>query len=144
VLDGAAADEYRYGLMASVSDIAPVELAAGLVDAIAVRDFDAIERLLAEDARLRAVVPSRVREEEGRDAVLGRMRFWWEAFERLDLLDSELEELEGRVRFRYRLRGVDGDGWMVQEQAGFVDAEGGRIVRIDLVCSGNRPIPPPD
>ena len=48
------------------------------------------------------------------------------------------------MRFRYRFRGFDSeDGWTVMEQTGFVDAAEGRIAAIDLVCSGDRPVPAP-
>ena len=122
----------------------PLEATAVLIDSIAAQEFDAIAGLLAEDARLRALVPARLREEEGRDDVVARLRFWFGDTEALELLESDVEELAGRVRFRYRLRGREAErGWVVQEQSGYVDVVGGRIAAIDLVCSGDRPIDPP-
>jgi hypothetical protein len=86
-----------------------------------------------------------VREETGRDATVDLLRFWFGDVDRLEVLLSELEEFEGLVRFRSRMRGVDPDlGWTTFEQAGFVRTADGRITSIDLVCSGDRPIPPPD
>jgi hypothetical protein len=121
-----------------------VGVTARLVDAIAARDFAAIRGCLADGARLRALVPARLREEDGADHVLERMRFWWGAADRFELLESEVEPLADRVRFRYRLRCHDAEqGWTVLEQAGFATLAGGRIEAIDLVCSGDRPAEPP-
>ena len=122
-----------------------LDLAARWIDALPAKDFDRIGELLDPDARLRGLVPGTVRKDAGRDATVERLRFWFGDVDRLEVLLSELEEFEGLVRFRCRMRGVDPDlGWTTFEQAGFVRTAGGRITSIDLVCSGDRPIPPPD
>ena len=131
--------------MSTREQLSAFDLATRLIDGLAAKDFESIAELLADDARLRAIVPSRIREEEGREAVLGRLRYWFEPREHLTLLETDAEDIEGRLRFRYRFRGFDSeDGWTVMEQTGFVDAVEGRISTIDLVCSGDRPVAPPD
>ena len=122
-----------------------LDLAARWIDALTAKDFDRIGELLDPDARLRGLVPGNVRDESGRDASVNRLRVWYGDVDRLEVLQSELEEFEGIVRFRNRVRGVDPDlGWTTFEQAGFVRTADGLITSIDLVCSGDRPIPPPD
>ena len=120
--------------------MAAVELAARLIDAIAAQDFAAVGRLLAPDARLRALVPPGVRDDEGREAVVARLTLWFGDTRDLSIVESEAEELAGRIRFRYRLRGREEGAWVVQEQSGYVDVRDGTIVAIDLVCSGSRPV----
>jgi hypothetical protein len=124
--------------------LSALDLTTRLIDGLAAKDFESIAVLLGDDARLRAIVPSRIREEEGREAVVERLRYWFEPRQNLALLETEAEDVDGRMRFRYRFRGFDSeDGWTVVEQTGFVDAAEGRIAAIDLVCSGDRPVPAP-
>lgn len=116
-------------------------LAAGqhFVEAIGARDFGSLESLLAPDARLRALVPGRLREEDGASAVVGRFRFWWEGMVALELDECDVAEVGGLVRARYRLR-VDGpdDGVGIQEQTAYLRVEQDRIAAVDLVCTGHR------
>lgn len=113
---------------------------ARLLDAIGAQDFAALESCFAPAARLRALVPSVLREEEGPAAIGARFRFWWEGLNHVELVESELEPVADRVRLRYRLRGHDGDdGWVTVEQTGYLQAEDGAISVLNLVCSGFRP-----
>jgi hypothetical protein len=119
-------------------------VAQRLVDAIAARDFDAIEACFAPDARMRALVPARVREEEGAAAIVARMRFWWEDAEPFEVEDSELEPVADRIRLRWRVYGHDAeDGWWRQEQSGYLAVEDSRIATLNVVCSGSRPVAAP-
>jgi hypothetical protein len=116
-------------------------VAARLVDAIAGRDFAAAESCFAPDARMRALVPLRLRDESGAAAIVARMRFWWEEGDDHELVDSELESLADRIRFRWRIRHSDPElGLCVQEQSGYLACAGDRIATLNLVCSGDRPI----
>lgn len=120
---------------------AAVDVGARLIDAIAAQDFAAMESCFAPSARLRAMVPSTLREEEGPAAIAARFRFWWEGLEQVELVESELEPVADRVRLRYRLRGHDADdGWVTVEQTGYVQTEEDAISILNLVCSGFRPV----
>lgn len=120
---------------------AAVEVGARLIDAIAAQNFDAVRECFAPDARLRGLVPSTLREEEGAGAIAERLRFWFGAVRELELVESELEPVSDRVRIRYRLKGDDPDeGLTLVEQSGYLHAPEGQITVLNLVCSGHRPV----
>ena len=117
-----------------------VALAYRLVEAIGVRDYDAIGRLLAPGARLRALVPHALREDEGSEAVVARLRSWWDEIRDFELLESEVEEMADRLRVRYRVACSGGeDGPSLLEQTAYLTVEDDRIAVVNLVCSGFRP-----
>lgn len=117
-----------------------LDAGARLLDAIGAQDFAAMEACFAPAARLRAMVPSAVREDEGPAAIGARFRFWWEELDHVELVQSELEPVADRIRLRYCLRGHDADdGWVTVEQTGYLQAEEDAISVLNLVCSGFRP-----
>jgi len=120
---------------------AAIDAGARLIDAIAAQDFDAVQECFAPDARLRGLVPSTLREEEGAGAIAKRLRVWFGEVRDLELIESELEPVSDRVRIRYRLTGdYPDEGPTVVEQCGYLHAPDGRITILNLVCSGNRPV----
>ena len=122
--------------VATVSDVVD-----RFLDAVGTRDFDAIASCFAEDARLRALVPERLRDEDGPEAIAGRYRFWLARMHSSELVEREHDELLDRERIRYRLRVDDPeDGPCVMEQEGYATVADGRITALNLVCSGFRPI----
>ena len=117
-----------------------LDAGARLLAAIGAQDFAVMESCFAPAARLRALVPSALREEEGSAAIAARFRFWWEGLDHVELVESELEPLVDRVRLRYCLRGHDADdGWVTVEQTGYLQVEENAISVLNLVCSGFRP-----
>ncbi len=119
---------------------AAVAVGARLIDAIAAQDFAAAQECFAPDARLRGLVPSALREEEGAGAIAGRLRFWFGETRELELIESELEPVSDRVRIRYLVKGYDPDeGLTLVEQTGYLHAPEGKITILNLVCSGHRP-----
>src|ERR1700746_1684243 len=86
-----------------------VQVAQRFLDALAAADWAGIESLLAPDVQMRALLPSALREWQGRKAVVERFKFWWAPLEDLQLLDSGLEPAGDQVRVRYRLAGDDPD-----------------------------------
>jgi hypothetical protein len=90
-------------------------LAQRFVDALGAANWNAVRGLLAEDVRVRALVPAR-------------------------LLEAEVEPIANQVCVRYRLAGTDrDDGRVVVEQQCCVSVEDGLITTINSVCSGLRP-----
>src|ERR1044072_9843923 len=69
-------------------------------------DWDAVEALLAPDVQLRALVLSRLREDDGLQEVVDRFRFWWAAIDGLRLLESGLEPMADQLRAPHRLPGT--------------------------------------
>ena len=116
------------------------QVAERFLEALGAADWDAIERMLAPDVKLRALVPKMLREEEGPEAVVGRFRFWWAELDDLRLLDSGVDTVAGQVRVHYRLEGTDAeDGPVVMEQQCYFTVADGSIAKINSVCSGFRP-----
>jgi hypothetical protein len=111
------------------------------LDAVSARDFDGIAACFHDDARMRALVPSRLRDETGPDAIADRYRFWLGDADTVELLAREHDEIVGRERLRYRLRIVHPqNGEQVMEQEGYAKVTGDRITALNLVCSGFLPL----
>jgi hypothetical protein len=124
----------------SIATRADQQAAQRFVEALGAGDWEAIRDSHADDVRLRALVPERLREEQGPDAVVGRFKFWWAELADLRLLDSVVEPKADQVRVRYRLAGTDPeDGPVVVEQQCYVTVDEGRIKKINSVCSGFQP-----
>jgi hypothetical protein len=118
-----------------------LDAGARLLDAVASFDPVAIGAAVAPGARMRAIVPPGVRDDEGREAVAARFRLWFDGYTDAEVLESELVPMGDRTRFCYRIARVDADGARsLLEQTGYLVVEDGEIVRIDLVCSGDRPV----
>lgn len=116
-------------------------VAERFLDALAARDFDALAATFAEDARLRGLVPSALREAEGRDAIAQRFRIWNRDGEDYEVLESEVAEMEDVLRIRWQVRGSDpDDGLSTFEQTAYAGIEDDSIAWMNLVCSGTRPL----
>jgi hypothetical protein len=117
-----------------------VQVAERFVDALGRGDWDAVEALLAPDVQLRALVLSRLREDDGLQEVVDRFRFWWAAIDGLRLLESGIEPMANQLRVHYRLAGTDpDDGPIVVEQQCYLTVVDGSIAKINSVCSGFQP-----
>lgn len=120
------------------------EIGDELLDAVAERDFDRIEACFAEDASLRVLTPGPLREFSGAGDAAGRFRFWLEPLEDFELLDGDAEEIADRTRIRYRFRGRDPEkGWQLNEHTGYAKVTDGRIVAMNVTCTGFRPTQAP-
>jgi hypothetical protein len=124
----------------SIATGADLQAAQRFVDALGAGDWEATGSALADNVRLRALVPERLREEEGAHAVVERFKFWWSDLADLRLLESVVEPMADQVRVQYRLAGTDpDDGPVVVEQQCYLTVEDGRITKINSVCSGFQP-----
>ena len=119
-------------------------LAGAFLQGLADQDFDALIGTLAADARLRALVPKGPREWTGGEEIAGQFARWFGDTRGFELVEATLGEVGGRLQLRWRLRLRAerlGAGWFTVEQQAYGDAgEDGRLARIDLVCTGYRPV----
>ena len=114
------------------------DVASRFLDSLSRRDFDGLAATFKEDGRLRGLVPSALREAEGRDGIAERFRMWNDA-EEWELLESETTELADVVKLRWRVASTDpGVGRTVYEQTAYVEIDEGGIAWMNLVCSGER------
>jgi ketosteroid isomerase-like protein len=131
-----AAPRFFDGTVAAMSDV--VER---FLNSLETRDFETLADCFAPDAKLRALLPSRIREEDGRDAIQARYRFWLGKLGDYELLRTASDSVVDRALVRYRVRGVDPeDGLSEMEQHGYATVEDGRITALNVVCSGFRPL----
>lgn len=120
--------------------------AARIIDGLAARDFDAVVNALDEHVSFRALLPKRVLEVGGRQAVRAAFDAWFEATERWELVEAVVGEVGGRIHLRWRLRVTNpriGPGVFVVEQQAYADAGAdGRLCDVALLCTGYRPEQP--
>jgi hypothetical protein len=124
-----------------VSTTLGTDVGARFLDALSRRDFDALAATFAEDGRLRGLVPSALREAEGRAAIAERFRIWNADLEDFEVLDSRVAGMEDVLRLRWQVRGIDpDDGLSVYEQTAYASIGPEGIAWMNLVCSGSRHI----
>jgi hypothetical protein len=109
------------------------------VEAIARRDWAALERCFAPDVHFQAVVPNAARpfrDKPDAASAVEQIRKWFSDADPLVLADSEVGMIADRLAIRYRFTGHDPDGDFVVEQDAFAEVSDGRVVSMRLVCSG--------
>jgi hypothetical protein len=113
-----------------------------LVEGLAAQDFARLGDALTSDVRLRALLPGGLRERAGAEAVAGQFACWFGDTEDFGLVEATIGEIGGRLHLHWRLRLRAerlGGGWFTVEQQACADtADGGRIARLDLLCTGYR------
>jgi len=113
-------------------------VASRFLEALSRRDFEELAATFNEDGRMRGLVPSALRELEGREAIAERFRIWNEG-EDWELLESETEDFADVVKLRWRVASTDPElGRTVYEQTAYAEIDEGGIVWMNLVCSGDR------
>ena len=125
---------------------APAGAASGAADrflaCLVTQDFAGLGDALADDAKLRALLPGGLREWRGAADVAHRFERWFGDTERYEVHDCGHGEVGDRTRLHWRLRLQAerlGPRPVVAEQVAFADVEDlGLIARIDLLCSGYR------
>jgi hypothetical protein len=118
-------------------------LAGSFLEGLAGQDFARLGDVLAADARLHALLPGGLQEWTGAKVIAGRFAGWFGDTEDFDLVEAIVGEVGGRLYLRWRLRLRAqrlGPGWFIVEQQVYADTgEGGRITRLDLLCTGYVP-----
>jgi hypothetical protein len=123
-----------------VATVASTAVAERFLQALQARDFEGIASCFAPNSRLRALVPTAVREDEGSDAVGERFRYWVGEMTDFAISETAVEEFVDRLHVRYRMSGIDSeDGAVMCEQQAYLTLENDAIADMNLVCSGWRP-----
>jgi flavin-dependent dehydrogenase len=118
------------------------EVAVAFIEALARRDWTAMERMLTPEVWMRALLPKRLHEETTAAGTLAMFRTWFGAPDSR-LLEAEHHTLAGREHLCWRFlvrRDHAETPWHLVEQTGFCKVKDGRISRLDLVCTGFHPI----
>ena len=120
-----------------------LEVAGRFVDALAARDFDLLAGTLADGVHFRALLPSRVLDLDGADAVRSRFARWFGGAERWEVVEAVVGEVGGRIHLGWRVRLTDpdiGEGPLLVEQQVYANAGAdGRLSDVALLCTGYRP-----
>ena len=128
----------------SAASVVPQFARAGsLLEGLAGQDFAQLGGALAADARLRALLPSGLREWTGAQVIADQFALWFGNTQDFDLVEATVGEVGGRLHLHWRLRLRAerlGTGWFTVEQQAYADTDdGGRIAQLDLLCTGYRP-----
>jgi hypothetical protein len=128
----------------SASHEAPQFAVAGaFLEGLAAQDFNRLDDALTADCALRALLPRGFKEWTGADVIAGQFARWFGDAEDFELVEATVGDVAGRLHLHWRLRLRAerlGNGWFTVEQQAYADAAvGGRIARLDLLCTGYRP-----
>ena len=124
----------------NVQPSSATEPGAGLIAALAERDYSRLADTLAPDVRMRALIPPGLVELSGADAAAAKFASWFGDAERLDLIHAGGEVFADRTHIFYRLRVKKPDNPpRLVEQHLLCAFDGNRIDSLDLVCTGFRP-----
>ena len=109
--------------------------------ALAVRDFDRIEKLLHPRIRFRGLVPGTVREGNTAEEALSWLRRWFGTAEVFNLTQCSVDQEVDRLHLAYRAQDRDQERWQEIAQHLYCIIEQGLITEMALLCSGFRPLP---
>ena len=113
------------------------DVGEAFLQALANRDFEALQACLQQDVSFRALVPHGVRQAMDASCTVNRLRPWFGEADSFEMLRTEIGQVADRLSITYRIRLHDSDGWQVIEQRLYCDVgDDGRISTIDLLCSG--------
>ena len=114
-------------------------IGARLIEAVRVRDEEAIASCFTADARFRALVPSGVRERAGAEEAASLIAGWFADSTEFDLVDPRSATVGDRLYIAYLIHGVEEGQPYVVEQHLYCTIADDRIEGADLLCSGFRP-----
>jgi len=111
------------------------------LEALAVRDFDRIEKLLHPHMRFRGLVPRAVREGTTAEEALSWLRHWFGDREVFNLTQCSIDQVIDRLHLAYRAQVYSQEGWQEVAQHLYCIIEHEVITEMALLCSGFRPLP---
>ena len=116
--------------------------ASAFLSSLAAQDFARLGGTLAADAQMRALLPAGLREWAGADAIAHRFARWFGGTEDFEPVEAAAGTVGDRLHLHWQLRLRAerlGAGWFIVEQQAYADTgEDGRLVRLDLLCTGYR------
>lgn len=118
----------------------PLAAGAEFIHALADRDFDTAQAVLAPEIVFKGHTPSMgFVELKGAEAVMSLMKEWYATSEALESLETN--QILQRQHVGYRVRWIAPEGPMVFEQQAYYDVDDhGQISQWQFVCSGDQPV----
>ena len=86
--------------------------------------------------------PNPLRERTGARDAASQLAAWFGDTDPLELVESQVEPVAGKIRVSYRLRSFEEGAWYLVEQYAFCEISGRGIERMHLACSGFEPVEP--
>jgi hypothetical protein len=120
-----------------------VAMGRRFVTAIVDHDWDGVAACFAPDAEFRAVVPNLehpFREHTGGKAAAAQIQRWFGDADVTQLVESQVEPIADRIRITYRVHEHEPDGWYDVKQVAFVTSGDRGFEKMNLACSGFRPV----
>lgn len=112
------------------------------VERLAARDYEGLAACLDPDVRLRSIIPRGLEEHRGRAEAVGRFGDWFADATSFELVEHRIEPFVDRWVVTYSIALDEGEGPRRVAQHLFCDLAGSLISRMDLLCSGFRPVEP--
>ena len=112
-------------------------LGRGFVSAIERQAWEELAALFDPAVQFRALIPGGLRTADDRESAARYLQKWFGDANPLVLQSSRVEMVEDRVHIAYLFRARE-DQWYVVEQQAYGTIRDGRIVKMDLLCSGFR------
>lgn len=131
-----------YGAEALAFDDERVRVGRRFLAALTRQEFRELLEVLGPTMRMRALLPGGPREWHGSAEVAGQFAGWFGEVEDFEVLAADLDTTADRLtlRWRFGLRWPGEAFRRVIEQQGYAKVEDGRVVVLDTVCSGFRPV----
>jgi len=110
------------------------------VEALAIKDAEAVRAVMHPEVDFRGLTPNRFWEAHDRDAVLEILfGAWFEPHDELnELVLMQSDAFADREQIRFRFRGRSRDVPMIVEQQAYLTERDGLIGWMRVVCSGQR------
>jgi limonene-1,2-epoxide hydrolase len=128
--------------MTSVRDTSEVRaVGEAFLTALSAHDFDALEEYLGPTMRMRTLLPTGQYEHHGSDEVKAMFVEWFATTRDVEVLETRLDTVGDRLTMAYRFRlrrMVQGPLKEIEQQA-YCKVVDGKVVTIDMVCTGFRP-----
>jgi hypothetical protein len=109
------------------------------VEALADRDPERLSEVLADDVRLRALLPGGLVDLTGRAALVGEFKRWFDGLDTVRVADATAGPFSDRILLHYEVElEKKGRRWVVAQSVVSTVTDR-RIGTLDLVCTGFRP-----
>ena len=118
-----------------------IRIGQAFLQALTVRDFDRIEKLLHPQCRFRGLVPGAVCEGTTAEEAISWLRRWFGDKEVFDLTQCTIDQVVDRLHLAYRAQVYSQEGWKEVAQHLYCIIEHEVITEMALLCSGFRPLP---
>lgn len=118
------------------------EVGQAFLDAVGSRDFEALEALLHPRARMRSLQWDGHLDYVKRDEIVDVFRGWFGELDEHEIVSTALSIVGERlhVGYHYRVLRPQHEGHEEVEQHVYFQVRNGRVLSLDLICSGYRPV----